>query len=328
MDETEIPAADLQSHLREIFGERTRLTGVNRVDDGIGKGTYVLDCEAPGSRCILHIFVAPETGLTEIRTPHDSVFFPRGARVFVANTELLVAKGVNVSRIYLTDNSRAEHSFDFAFVEYINGNTMADVRDSQDSQASGSLLEQAHDQMLKMHALTRKHPGSVMADSASRVSCKDVVFDHSFQGIDLASEYNSEIQENQGRIREVLEELRAKVEPRSFYHFIHGELGPEHVMVNRTGKVYFIDIDGAAFFDLEYEHSYVRWRFGEEYARFARDDLDDARMDFYLLAQLISVNATTSEGAAKSPHETEWGRFCRDVSGVTTQRVLAMVRTK
>ena len=96
-------------------------------------------------------------------------------------------------------------------------------------------------------------------------------------------------------------------------------------MVDRTGKVYFIDIEGAAFFDLEYEHSYLRLRFGEDYAWFARDDLDDTRMDFYLLARLISVNATTSEGAAKSPDETEWGRFCRDVSASTTQRILPML---
>ena len=252
LDETEIPAADLQSHLREIFGERTRLTGIVRVNEGIGKKTYLLDCEPPGSRCILYIFVAPETGLTEIRSPHDSVIFPRGAREFVANTELLVAKGVNVPRIYLTDTSRAEHSFDFAFVEYIDGNTMADVHDSQDSRVSGSLLEQVHQKMLKMHALTRKHLGSVMAHSASQVSCEDVVSDHSLQGLDLAAQYNSEIQRNQGRIREVLEGLRAKVELRSSHHFIHGELGPEHIMVDRTGKVYFIDIEGAAFFDLEY----------------------------------------------------------------------------
>ena len=328
MDETEIPAADLQWLLRKIFGERTRLTGVKRVEGGIGKRTYVLDCESPRSRCILHIFLVPETGLTEIATPYDSVFFPTGAEVFVANTELLVGEGVDVPRIYLTDTSRSEHKFDFTLVEYINGNTMADAHNDGVAQAPRWILQQVHDQMLKMHARTRKHPGSVMTDPAPHVSCEDVVFDHSLQGIDLASEYNSEIQENQSRICEVLEELYSQVEPRSSYHFIHGELGPEHIMVDGTGKAYFIDIDSAAFFDLEYEHSYLRWRWGEEYAWFARDDLDGARMDFYLLARVISVNATTSEGEAKSTDETEWGRFCRDVSASTTQRLLALVDMK
>ena len=320
LDKTEIPVADLQRHLRDMFGEGTRLTGVTRLDGGIGKKTYLLDCDSPGSRCILHVFVVPETGLTEITTPHDAVFFPTCAEAFAANTELLIAQGVSVPRIYVVDRSQTE--YDFALVEYIDGNTMAELLDKGDAQVFRSALEGARNGMLKMHSLTRSHPGSAVTDSAPPVSCEDVVFEHSLQGLGLASEYNSELRGNRGRIRKALENLRAEIEPRSSYHFIHGELGPEHIMIDRAGRVYFIDIEVAAFFDLEYEHSYVRWRFGVDYAWFARDDLDDARMYFYLLARLISVNATTSEGAAKSSDETEWGRFCRDVSAGTTRRIL------
>ena len=58
-------------------------------------------------------------------------------------------------------------------------------------------------------------------------------------------------------------------------------------MIDRTGSVYFIDVDGATFFDLECEHAFLQWRFGAQYARFARDDLDRVARAAIRMGELI-----------------------------------------
>ncbi|MEU0751347.1 hypothetical protein ABZ476_33950, partial [Streptomyces albogriseolus] len=39
--------------------------------------------------------------------------------------------------------------------------------------------------------------------------------------------------------------------PRTEHGLIHGELGPDHVLVDASGHPVLIDIEGAMFFDVE-----------------------------------------------------------------------------
>jgi hypothetical protein len=45
--------------------------------------------------------------------------------------------------------------------------------------------------------------------------------------------------------------------------FIHGELGPDHILVNESLTPFLIDIEWAMFFDIEHEHSFLELRFGD-----------------------------------------------------------------
>jgi hypothetical protein len=88
-----------------------------------------------------------------------------------------------------------------------------------------------------------------------------------------------------------LKEMAAAVEPRADYGLIHGELGPDHVLVNEQDEPVLIDIEGTMFFDVEWEQVFLGFRFGEHYERLRIDGLDERRMRFYRLAQHLSLVA-------------------------------------
>ena len=68
--------------------------------------------------------------------------------------------------------------------------------------------------------------------------------------------------------------LAAAIRPRSDYRLIHGELGPDHVLVDGRGRPVIIDIEGLMYFDVEWEHVFVRLRFQEDYRFLHRDGVD------------------------------------------------------
>lgn len=79
--------------------------------------------------------------------------------------------------------------------------------------------------------------------------------------------------------------------PRAEYGLIHGELGPDHVMVDADGRAVLIDIEGLMHFDVEWEHVFLRLRFGERYPVLSRPGLDPRRTDLYALAMHLSLVA-------------------------------------
>ncbi|OXM60840.1 phosphotransferase, partial [Amycolatopsis vastitatis] len=93
------------------------------------------------------------------------------------------------------------------------------------------------------------------------------------------------------RLLDLLHERHAAVLPRTEYGFIHGELGPDHVLVDDRDEPVLIDIEGAMFFDVEWEHAFLELRFGTGYSCFRRDDLDSDRLRFYRLAMHLSLVA-------------------------------------
>ena len=81
------------------------------------------------------------------------------------------------------------------------------------------------------------------------------------------------------------------MQPRADYRLIHGELGPDHVLIDERGEPVLIDIEGLMFFDVEWEHVFLRLRFGERYRSLGEDGLDEERLRFYRLAMHLSLIA-------------------------------------
>jgi hypothetical protein len=81
------------------------------------------------------------------------------------------------------------------------------------------------------------------------------------------------------------------VRARRDYRLIHGELGPEHLLLDRDGIPVIIDIEGLMFFDLEWEHVFLKIRFGPHYRLVQRPGLDESRMELYTLAMCLSLVA-------------------------------------
>jgi hypothetical protein len=63
------------------------------------------------------------------------------------------------------------------------------------------------------------------------------------------------------------------------------------VLVDRAGQPVLIDIEGLMFFDVEWEHVFLRLRFGEHYRWLRRPGLDEQRLALYMLAMRLSLVA-------------------------------------
>ncbi|MFI8455260.1 hypothetical protein [Kitasatospora sp. NPDC085464] len=86
-------------------------------------------------------------------------------------------------------------------------------------------------------------------------------------------------------------DLAAAVRPRAEYAVVHGELGPDHVLVGADGRPVVIDVEGTMYFDAEWEHVFLRIRFHDAYRPVAVDGLDEDRLAFYALAHRLSLTA-------------------------------------
>ncbi|NMO52372.1 phosphotransferase [Actinoplanes sp. TBRC 11911] len=86
-----------------------------------------------------------------------------------------------------------------------------------------------------------------------------------------------------------MRELRSAVADRSAYGLVHGELGPDHVFVTAGGEPVLIDIEGLTYFDVEWEHAWLRMRFGEAYRQLGPVELDPDRLELYRYAQVLSL---------------------------------------
>jgi hypothetical protein len=83
----------------------------------------------------------------------------------------------------------------------------------------------------------------------------------------------------------------ARLPGRATHALVHGELGPDHVLINDRGDPVLIDIEGLMYFDPEWEHAFLRLRFGEHYQWLRPGPLDEERVRLYSLAMHLSLVA-------------------------------------
>lgn len=103
----------------------------------------------------------------------------------------------------------------------------------------------------------------------------------------------------------ILENLIEDISKRSDFKFIHSELGPNHVMVDKNNNAYIIDIEGARFFDLEYEESFLKIRFNNNYKYLKSYNLDKKRMTFYHICYCCGNLSGAYELLYKNYYDTE-----------------------
>ena len=80
------------------------------------------------------------------------------------------------------------------------------------------------------------------------------------------------------------------------------------MLIDAAGRPVLIDIEGLMYFDVEWEHVFLRLRFGDRYRRFARTDLDKQRLRLYQLAQHIDLVSGPLRIADTAHPERDWFR--------------------
>jgi hypothetical protein len=225
-----------------------------------------------------------------------------GLGLFSAASRRLTEAGVRVPRVYLTDASQALYPADIALVEDVRGGTLEELL-AADPSAAAPVMERLGEMLRSMWGqraarvgrvadvaeLGTEAMGALGAPRAPGPPSERIVLERALRQLAGAADRVPSVAAVRPRLDETLRELTASVRPRALYGLIHGELGPDHVSIDDAGEPVVVDIEGAMYFDVEWEHVFLRLRFGRDYERLRVSGLDEQRMRLYALALDLSL---------------------------------------
>jgi hypothetical protein len=241
--------------------------------------------------------------------PADPFSHASGLDLFEAAARRLTAAGVRCPDLLLADRSRELYPGDIAVVEYVPGVSLEAALE-QDPAAADRPMEVLSEWLTAMHACRAAAFGKVAVVDAGRssrgASCPQVVLERALREVDEICAREERATRERGRLRDLLRTLADPLEPRESSGLVHGELGPDHILLDRDGDPVLIDIEGSMYFDVEWEHVFLRLRFGDHYPRLSNLALDPDRMRFYQLAQHLDLVAGPLRIADSGHPQREW----------------------
>ena len=243
--------------------------------------------------------------------PADPFSHASGLALFEAAARRLASAGARCPEILFTDRSRALYPADIAVVEDVLGGSLEALLE-KDPVAAQRPLSVLADWLAAMAAIRSPSLGKVaFVDAGGRspgTSCERVMLGHALAQLREIAGRDRRAASARGRLEETLHSLAEPVEPRAAWALVHGELGPDHVLLDRRGEPVLIDIEGAKYFDVETEHVWARMRFGGHYATLSRGGLDEDRLRLYQLCMHLDLVAGPLRIAGTSHPEREWFR--------------------
>jgi hypothetical protein len=291
---------------RAAFGDGRRLDGATRLRGGTKKGVYRA-AFADGGTAIVYVWDAAEdywpgaTGAAGVAgvagradEDHAEPFsHPSGLDLFRAAHGRLDGLGIRTPELYLAD-TKERFGADVAVVEDVAGPNLLELMED-DPRRAEPVLRKLGEAMAAMHALQGPGFGKVAYVDGGGVSkgesCEAVILDRALADLAEGAERDVRLGAVRADVELRLRTLAAAIQPRSDYRLIHGELGPEHVLVDGRGRPVIIDIEGLMYFDVEWDHVFLRLRYQEDYRFLDRDGMDPARLRLYALAMHLSLVA-------------------------------------
>ncbi|WSQ07397.1 aminoglycoside phosphotransferase family protein [Streptomyces sp. NBC_01231] len=281
---------------RSAFGGGRLLEAVEPVAGGSKKGVYRLVMD-DATTAIAYVWDDAENYWPAAEGDDDLTdpFSPGlGLDLFEAAHARLDALGVRVPALRLVDRDGAHYPADLAIVEDLPGESLEGLlgRDPRSAAPVMARLAEALEAMRGHRAATYGKVAVVDGGGTSRgTSCEGVVLERALRDLAEAAARDPRIAAARGRLEERLLGLAQAVRPREQYAVVHGELGPDHVLVDADGDPVVIDIEGLMYFDVEWEHVFLRIRLHDDYRPLAVDGLDEDRLALYMLAQRLSLTA-------------------------------------
>ncbi|MEU6506834.1 phosphotransferase [Streptomyces sp. NPDC046942] len=295
MTETRQPrtVADLTPLARAALGRHRTLSAVTRLRGGSKKGVYRLRLDDGGS-AIAYLWTPDEdywshSGAAPAADPRDPFSHAGGLGLFTAAHDRLAAAGVRTPRLLHVDpEARA------AVVEDLTGGSLEEAL-RRDPDAAAPALDALAESLRALRGCRSAAHGKVAVTaaggSAHGDSCARLVADRALADIAETAVRDPRVAAAQERLEDAVRSLTAEVRPRAEHVLVHGELGPDHVLLDADGRPALIDIEGLMYFDAEWEHAFLRMRFGPHYAALRADGLDEDRLRLYRLALHLNLVA-------------------------------------
>lgn len=284
-----------------------RLTGLDRLTGGSKKGVYRLTLD-DGNTAILYVWAAGENYWPPAPdVPDDPFTDASGAELFAAAHAALTAAGVRVPHLLMLDQDGRHLDADVALVEDAGSVSLESLLGTPAAAAPLAGLAGA---LRRMAAGTGPHYGKVAEVRRGTATqdrpAEDVVVARALAQLDAAADRDARLAAARDRVAGHVRDLRTAVAPRTRYGLVHGELGPDHVLVTPAGEAVLIDIEGLAWFDVEWEHAFVRMRLEEAHPELEPAGLDPDRLELYRYAQVLSLIEGPLRIATTDFPERDW----------------------
>ena len=267
---------------RAAFGSGRRLAGVTRLRGGTKKGVYRA-AFTDGGTAIFYIWDAAEDYWPGGADGDHAEPFSHASGFDLFEAAALAWRGWESGRLSCTWPTGAGKRFgaDVAVLEDVPGPTLEGLIED-DPRRAEPVLERLAEAVRAMHAHRGAGFGKVAHVDGGGVSrgssCEGVVLDRALADLAEGAARDERLGGVRAELEQELRRLAAAIRPRSDYRLIHGELGPDHVLVDGQGRPVIIDIEGLMYFDVEWEHVFVRLRFQEDYRFLHRDGMDSGRL--------------------------------------------------
>jgi Phosphotransferase enzyme family len=292
MTRTFLQPDDLRDLVAEHVGADRRLTALDRLAGGSKKGVYRLGLDDQ-TTVILYVWAAGENYWPPLPTvPDDPFTDASGAELFAASHAALAAASVRTPRLLMLDRDGRYLDADIALVEDA-GALRLEALMERDPVAAAAPLSTLGDALRRMHTTFSPQYGKLAAiargEAPQTRRTEDIIVDRALGHLDAVATRDARLADAHDRIAGHVRQLRSSVTARQAYGLVHGELGPDHVLVTPAGEPVMIDFEGLAYFDVEWEHAWLQMRFGVAYPALRPVDLDPHRLELYRYAQVLSL---------------------------------------
>ena len=274
--------AYMSSKAKNIFGEEYELASMERILGGAQKYTYLAKC-TNGFEFIIYQWGSETTYFKNFG--EDSVFCSNSAKLFQSNNELMRKHGVLTPKLYYMDRTRGECEYDYAFVEYISGHDMDYIIEKEPHRLQ-KVLESLRVSIDRLHGIKSEVPGQIDRMQESDFDIISFELEQLRQNSEYLKRYDNEYINYYVQVEAKAKQYANTLKKRKEYTFIHSELGPNHVIVDKDDNAYLIDIEGAKFYDIEEELSFLDIRFDKMLAT-TEDVVDEQRMNFYYIGHCL-----------------------------------------
>ena len=280
---------------RSALGTSRRLERVERLAGGSKKGVYRLTCN-DSTTVVLYVWDQVENywpGAPRA-DPADPFADANGFELFIAANATLVQLGVRTPVVLRADATRSILPSDFAVVEDVAGGSLESLLEA-DPEVGAPALSALGDELSRLHGVRDDRIGKVArpvhSGPLTGPTCEQLVLERALGHLDDSASRVEAIGAVRGDLAQALRDMRTAIAPRREHGLIHGELGPDHVLIDGKGAPVLIDIEGLMFFDIEWEHAFLELRFDEHYRALHHPNLDEDRLQLYRLAQYLSLVA-------------------------------------
>lgn len=271
----------LNKCMKEIFGNKSEIKEIKKLTGGVQKSTYKIEC-ITGEKAILHIWdISHEVFSEKHKDKNTDILITNSANLFKVNNEFMMKNNINTPKILKIDITKQLYPFEYAFVEYISNIDMWEIICSKDENRKERILNKLNEQLIKLHSHKRSKFGNLKNEKETAKSFEKIIYDQTINELDYLIANNREIKENQQKIMKTLNRMYENLKPRKEFTLVHGELAPNHILINEEDEVYFIDIEGMKYRDIEFEHSFLEFLFGENYRHIKSNKIDETRRIFY-----------------------------------------------